>query len=282
MIGVLSQEASVRQLCELVGCARSSYYYRPVEVDEAEIRGQIEAICLEFPRYGYRRVTRQLHRRGHRVNHKRVHRMMQEANLLVEVRRLCGSTTDSHHPWGRYPNLVKGLVIDHPDQVWCADITYIRLRKEYVYLAVLMDVFTRAVRGWYLSRQLTEQLAHAALMRALAVHRAPEIHHSDQGVQYACGGYTDLLQQAGVQVSMAAVGRPTQNAYAERLIRTLKDEEVYLHEYETFAEAQDRIGHFLEDVYMHKRIHSSLGYLTPAEFEAGYLLDGARKVGSEA
>jgi len=270
MIDTVSQEAPVRQLCELVECARSSYYYQPKVIVEADLRGQIETICLEFPRYGYRRVTAQLHRLGWVMNHKRVLRLMREANLLVEVKQVCRGTTNSQHPWGRYPNLVQDVVIDHPDQVWCADITYIRLLTEYVYLAILMDVFTRAIRGWYLTRQLTDQLSLTALQRALTVHAPPEIHHSDQGVQYASASYTTLLHQACVQISMAAVGCPTQNAYAERLIRTLKEEEVYLHEYATVEEASSRIGRFLDDVYMHKRIHSALGYLTPAEFEAGY------------
>lgn len=270
MIQIFTQETSVRQLCELVGCASSSYYYRAKPVADVALRGQIEAICLDFPRYGYRRVTQQLHRLGWEVNHKRVLRLMREATLLVEVKRLCRGTTNSQHPWGRYPNVVQGLVIDQPDQVWCADITYIRLLTEYVYLAVLMDVFTRAIRGWHLARHLTDQLSLTALQRALAGHPPPEIHHSDQGVQYASEGSTRLLHHTHIQISMAAVGCPTQNAYAERLMRTLKEEEVYLHEYATFEEADHRIGRFLDDVYMHKRIHSALGYLTPAEFEAGY------------
>jgi len=158
-------------------------------------------------------------------------------------------------------------VIERPDQVWCGDITYIRLRHEFVYLAVLLDIFTRSVRGWELGRQLSQELPKAALVRALRSAR-PEIHHSDQGVQYAADGYTALLRAAGVQISMSAQGQPTENAYAERFMRTLKEEEIYLHEYHDFADAREHIGRFLENVYMHKRVHSALGYLPPAEFEA--------------
>ncbi len=177
------------------------------------------------------------------------------------------STIVSQHPYGRYPNLVQGLAIVRPDQVWCGDITYIRLQREFIYLAVLMDIFTRSIRGWQLGRDLSEELSKAALVWALA-DRQPEIHHSDQGVQYAANGYVSLLEAAGVQISMAAQGQPTENAYAERLMHTLKDEEVYLHEYLDFADAHQHIGHFLDDVYMHKRVHSALGYVPPAEFEA--------------
>jgi transposase InsO family protein len=226
----------------------------------------MEKVTLEFPRYGYRRMTMELRRRGWQVNHKRILRLMRAGSLLVEVRRYC-RTTFSQHPFGRYPNLVKELVIVRPDQVWCADITYIALREEFIYLAVLMDLFSRAIRGWELARHLTQELAKEALRRALERGR-PEIHHSDQGVQYAANGYLDLLREAGVQVSMASLGQPTENACAERLIRTLKEEEVYLNEYRDFDDAYAHLAHFLDEVYMRKRIHSALGYLTPTEFEA--------------
>mgnify|MGYP000995025200 FL=1 len=163
---------------------------------------------------------------------------------------------------------MEGLRIERPDQVWVADITYVRLGQGFVYLAVLMDVFTRSIRGWNLSRALDERLTLAALEEALQRHPAPTIHHSDQGVQYAAAAYTALLQQRQVQISMAEVGEPTQNGYAERLMRTIKEEAVDLSEYRDYAEARSLIERFLDDVYMHKRIHSSLGYLTPAEFAA--------------
>ena len=261
-------EFSRSLLCSVVDLARSSLYYRPQPVDDLALRSALEAVALEFPRYGYRRITAELHRQRWAVNHKHVLRLMREENLLVQVKRFC-RTTFSQHPYGRYPNLVRNLAIVRPDQVWCGDITYVRLQREFIYLAVLMDIFTRSIRGWELGRDLTEDLSKAALVRALDGHK-PEIHHSDQGVQYAATGYVSLLTTHGVQISMAAQGQPTQNAYAERLMHTLKDEEVYLHEYLDFADARQHIGHFLDDIYMYKRVHSALGYLPPAEFEAAW------------
>jgi transposase InsO family protein len=259
-------QCSIRQLCRLLAVAPSSYYYVGQEAEDGELRDALERLALEFPRYGYRRLTVELRRRGQVVNHKRVLRLMREENLLVQVRRFC-RTTNSGHDYGRFPNLVRGLAIERLNQVWCADITYVRLRRDFVYLAVIMDIYPRAIRGWELGGNLTEALTTAALERALA-QQAPEIHHSDQGVQYAATGYVDRLLRRGIKVSMAARGQPRQNAFAERLMRTLKDEEVYLHEYDNLAEARTRIGRFLDDVYMTKRVHSALGYQTPAEFEA--------------
>ncbi len=276
MIGLLRQDypqCSVRRLCRLLAVAPSSYYYRKEDADDQELRDLIERIALEFPRYGYRRMSVELRRRDQAVNHKRVLRLMREDNLLVQVRRFC-RTTDSAHDYGRFPNLVRGLTIARLNQVWCADITYVRLRRDFVYLAVIMDIYPRAIRGWELSGNLTEALTAAALERALA-QQTPEIHHSDQGVQYAATGYVDRLLRRGIKVSMAARGQPRQNAFAERLMRTLKEEEVYLHEYADLTEARTRIGRFLDDVYMTKRIHSALGYQTPAEFEAAVVSSGA-------
>ena len=170
------------------------------------------------------------------------------------------------HPFPRYPNLVQDLVINYPDQVWASDITYIRLGRGFVYLAVIIDLFTRSIRGWHLSRSLDQKLTLVALQKALR-ENSPHIHHSDQGLQYAASEYVDMLKKANVKISMAKVGEPTQNGYAERLIRTIKEEEVYLSEYEDFQDCYQNIDRFLSDVYMHKRIHSSLGYLTPVEFE---------------
>ncbi len=262
---------SIRALCRVLGVARSSYTYAsPVNPDaDVAVRDAIEQIIVDFPRYGYRRITVELSRRGVRVNHKRVLRVLRAANLLAHVRHYC-RTTDSTHAFGRYANLVRDLPIVRPDQVWCADITYIRLPREFVYLAVLLDVFTRAIRGWALAQDLTTALPQAALQHALT-RRHPEIHHSDQGVQYAAVEYVGILTTAGIAISMAAVGKPTQNAFAERLMRTLKEEEVSLHDYRDLDDARTRIGRFLDDVYMTKRIHSSLGYRTPAEFEAAYV-----------
>jgi len=265
---MLAPEYPVTVVCDVLDCARSSYYHQGTQrADEAELRAAIKAVAAEWPTYGYRRITAQLHRQGWQVNHKRVQRLMRLMGLQAKIKRRKRRTTNSEHDFPRYPNLVQGLEIVHPDQVWVSDITYIRLRYEFVYLAVIMDVFTRSIRGWHLGRSLDHTLTLTALQRALARHPAPEIHHSDQGVQYAAPAYTQTLLDSNVQISMADVGEAWQNGYAERLIRTIKEEEVDLSEYLDYTDAYRQIGRFLDDVYMHKRIHSSLGYLTPAEFE---------------
>jgi transposase InsO family protein len=266
-------EWPISTICRALGVARSSYYYSEIEPDEVELRDSIERTALEFPRYGYRRMTVELRRRGIVANHKHVLRLMREGNLLVSVQRFC-RTTNSDHKYGRHPNLLKGLDIERVDQAWCADITYVRLKREFVYLAVVLDIFTRSVRGWELGRNLTEELALTALDRALLT-RKPDIHHSDQGVQYAATGYVQRLIGAGVQVSMSARGRPRENAFAERFMRTLKEEEVYLNDYQDYDEAKERIGRFIDEVYMRKRVHSSLGYRTPTEFEADVMAAGS-------
>jgi len=265
---MLSQDYRITVACDVVGCVRSSYYYQPNQRDEAEIKAAIEAVAAEWPTYGYRRVTAQLRRQEWVVNHKRVRRLMREMDLQARIKHKKRKTTDSKHNFPRYPNLVQDLEIVRPDQVWVSDITYIRLRIEFVYLAVIMDVFTRGIRGWHLGRSLDQTLTLLALQRALAHHQTPEIHHSDQGVQYASTAYTHILQNANVQISMAEVGEAWQNGHAERLLRTIKEEEVDLSDYEDYNDALRQLGRFLDEVYMHKRIHSSLGYLTPAEFES--------------
>jgi putative transposase len=258
-------------VCRVLGTSRSCQYYEPKIVDEGELEASIHKICAQFPRYGYRRVTAELKRRSWHVNRKHIARLMAKLGLQAQkpAARKC-RTTDSNHPYPRYPNLVDELQVERPDQVWVADITYIRLQKDFVYLAVLMDVFTRSIRGWHLDRSLDQSLTQEALCKALET-RCPEIHHSDQGVQYAANRYIELLQGSAVQISMAEVGEPTQNGYAERLMRTIKEEEVDLSDYEDYHHAYRQIGQFLEDVYMRKRVHSSLKYLTPAEFEAAWL-----------
>ncbi|HZO90301.1 MAG TPA: IS3 family transposase [Chthonomonadaceae bacterium] len=263
---MLAHEYPVEMLCGLLACSRSSYYYKQASED-ACVRDAIEQIAVQFSRYGYRRITAQLCRRGLQVNHKRVLRIMHEESLLVAVKRYVHPAS-KRHDLPRYPNLVRNVTIEYADQVWASDFTYIGLRQEWVYLAVILDLFTRAIRGWHLGRDLTEHLVTTALENALASHAAPTIHHSDQGVQYCAIGYVTRLQQAGVAVSMSAAGRPTENAFVERVIRTLKDEEVSLNEYADFADAQQRIGQFLDDVYNTKPVHSALGYRTPAEYEA--------------
>ena len=253
-------------VCRVLGVARSSHYHQPDSSNNKELRTAITDVCAEFPCYGYRRVSAELRRRGCGANRKRVAGLMKtmdlQGNKVIRKRK----TTNSEHSFPRYPNLVRSLVVQHPDQVWVADITYIQLKNGFVYLAVLMDVFTRAIRGWHLDRSLYQSLTLSALEKALQTH-CPEIHHSDQGLQYAAIDYTNLLKKYAIQISMAEVGEPTQNGYAERLMRTIKEEEVDLSDYQDYYEAYHQIGKFLEDVYMRKRVHSSLNYLTPTEFE---------------
>jgi putative transposase len=266
----MSEQYPKAVVCRVLNVARSSLYHRPGLVRNETLETAMQEICAEFPCYGYRRVTAELRRRGWLVNRKRIARMMKimdlQAKKVVRKRR----TTNSEHSFPRYPNLTESLMVERPDHVWVADITYVHLRHGFVYLAVLMDVFTRAIRGWHLDRSLDQSLTLTALQNALQSH-CPEIHHSDQGLQYAATDYTELLKQHRVQISMAEVGEPTQNGYAERLMRTIKEEEVDLSEYEDYHDAYHQIGRFLEDVYMRKRVHSSLNYLTPAEFESHWL-----------
>jgi len=264
---------SVQAACEVMGLAHSTYYYQTQRADESQLGADLEQVAGQYPIYGSRRLTHQLRRRpfGYQVNRKRIQRLMRQKRLLRPVKRAKCRTTNSQHPYPRYPNLVIGLEIVRPEQVWVCDITYVRLNNDFVYLAVIMDVFTRAIRGWSLSRNLDTDLTLTALRSALAFC-LPEIHHSDQGVQYAAQEYVGLLNQYHIQISMSAQGKPEENGYAERLLRTIKEEEVDLSEYNDFADARRQIGRFIEDVYMTNRIHSALGYLTPAEFEAAWQL----------
>ncbi|GAB4538353.1 MAG: hypothetical protein Kow0063_26100 [Anaerolineae bacterium] len=206
----LREEYPADMVCEALDLPRSSFYYQPRQADDAALRAAIAQLAGDWPTYGYRRITAMLRRVGWTVNHKRVQRLLDDMGLQVTRKAQKRRTTNSQHAFPRYPNLVQDLSIGRPDQVWVADITYIRLRIEWVYLAVLMDVFTRAIRGWHLARSLDQSLTLTALRRALT-DRLPEIHHSDQGVQYATTHYTDLLAQHGVLISMAAIGDPTQN-----------------------------------------------------------------------
>ncbi len=270
----MTQDYPKKTVCAVLDYSRSTLYYQPQRPDDETLKGTIREVAGQFPTYGYRRVTAELGRRDWNVNRKRVARLMGEMGLKATIKRKTRRTTNSDHDLPRYANLVQDRLISRPDQVWVADITYVRLGREFVYLAVLMDVFTRGIRGWHLGRGLDQELTVTALQKALVEHR-PEIHHSDQGLQYAALAYTQLLQERGTQISMAQVGEPTQNGYAERLMRTVKEEEVDLSEYEDYHDAYRQIGRFLEDVYMHKRVHSSLHYLTPAEFESQWLLTPA-------
>lgn len=238
---------------------------------EMKIKSEIENIIVDFPKYGYRRVKIELHRRGSEVNHKMVYEIMKENNLLCSKKRFVPRTTDSEHNLPVYLNLTRDMVVTGINQYWAADITYIRLVREFVYLAVIIDVYSRKCIGWKLGRDIDAKLALAALDMALANRKGTDIsnliHHSDQGVQYASWEYVNRLKEFGIQISMSRKGNPYDNAFAESFIKNLKYEEVYLWEYETFDEAYRNIKKFLELVYNKKRIHSSLGYISPEEFE---------------
>lgn len=262
----------VGQACGLMELPHSTYHYQSHKADESQLVADVEAVAGAHVRYGTRRVRSQLRREpyGYWVNRKRIQRIMRQKGLLRPVKRRKYRTTNSNHPYRRYSNLVKDLSITHPDQVWVSDITYIRLGSGFAFLAVVLDVFTRCIRGWWLSKQIDQELTLNALQMALS-DRVPQIHHSDQGVQYSAHAYVDLLVERQVQISMAAIGKAEENGYAERLMRTIKEEEVDLSDYRDFMDAQIQIKAFIEDVYNRKRIHSSLGYLTPIEFETDWL-----------
>lgn len=258
--------------------SRSWYYEKPKAhgqvIEDVALRDAIEHIVLEFPGYGYRRVTEALKRQGWCINHKKVLRVMRKESLLCQLKKRFRPTTDSAHSLGIYPNLIKDAALNGPDQGWVADITYVRLPTTFCYLASILDDYSRYCVGWSLSRWIDTRLTLEALEMALATRRpgAGLIHHSDRGVQYASGEYIGRLQEVGALISMAAVGNPYENAKAESFFRTLKIEEVYLKDYRTFEEAEQNMGHFIEEVYNKKRLHSSLGYLPPVEFETQHAL----------
>ena len=267
---------AVKELSAAVGVARATYYRQRrqlpaatvVNTAEQELRQTIHRIALTT-RYGYRPMTAELQRRGLAVNHKRVLRLMRQEQLLCRPRRGFVVTTNSAHSLPVFPNLARDLVLSKPDQLWVADITYIRLPREFVYLAVVLDAFSRRVIGWALERHLMTELTLQALQMALASRQVEPglIHHSDRGVQYAATDYVSLLVKHQIRVSMSRTGNPYDNAKAERFMRTLKYEEVYLSDYQNLVEARASIRRFLEDVYNSKRLHSALGYRPPVEFE---------------
>ncbi|MGA8026934.1 MAG: IS3 family transposase [Bryobacteraceae bacterium] len=259
----------------MTGLSRAGFYRwrtpREATPVEMELRDKMQRVALESPAYGYRRITADLQRQGFEVNHKRVLRMMREDNLLCVRRRAFIVTTDSRHNLPVYPNLAREITPTAINQLWVADITYIRLRTEFVYLAVVLDAFSRRVIGWALGRTLEAELAITALRMAL-IERQPApglVHHSDRGVQYASHAYTEMLKQHHATISMSRKGNPYDNAACESFMKTLKQEEVYRNEYRDFQEAHSSIGEFLERVYNQKRLHSALGYRPPAEFETG-------------
>jgi transposase InsO family protein len=264
---------AVNALCQMTGLNRAGYYRwrRPWagEPVEMELRACMQEIALEFPAYGYRRITVELKHRGWAVNHKAVLRLMREDNLLCLRHKSFVVTTQSRHNLPVYPNLAREMRPTGINQLWVADITYVRLRSEFVYLAVLLDAFSRRVIGWALSRTLEAELTLSALRMALRQRQAAPglVHHSDRGVQYASIEYTDLLREHGIAISMSRTGNPYDNAQAESFMKTLKYEEIYRSEYRDFADLYASMGEFLECVYNAKRLHSALGYLPPTEFE---------------
>jgi transposase InsO family protein len=268
-------------VCDALSLSRATHYRRlkaPARADSnAELRDHIQRIALAWPAYGYRRITHQLQRQGIAANHKHVLRLMREDNLLCLRKKSFIRTTDSRHSLARYPNLVPQINLTSINQLWVADITYIRLNEEFVYLAVVLDAFSRRLLGWALEHYLEAELALAALRMALAQREITSglVHHSDQGVQYASLAYTDLLKEQGIRISMSRRGNAYDNAKAESFIKTLKYEEVYLFEYESITEARARIKHVLEEVYNQKRLHSAIGYRPPAEFEQFHLSTSA-------
>jgi putative transposase len=276
IVKALAQKhGGVAAMCRLLDLSESSYYhtgpgYWDVEAD-LELLGALVKLSGRYPTYGYRRLTKLVRKRKafSHVNAKRVRRLLTNAGMTAKKRSRKVATTDSRHGFERYPNLVNDWQLAKaPDDIWVVDITYIVLATgEICYLAVVMDVFTRTIRGWALGTECNHQLCLLALRRALK-HGTCKIHHSDQGVQYATPKYTQALKDHGVQISMAAVGKAWENGMCERFMRTIKEEEVYLTEYEMFEDALKNIGRFIDIVYNTKRMHSSLGDLSPAEFEA--------------
>ena len=266
---------TIERMVELGRVSRSGFYRfdgdaKPGLATDMDLRDAIQRIALQWPSYGRPRITAELRRQGWRVNPKRVYRILREDNLLcVRKRKFVLMTTDSKHDRKIYPNLAGQMVLTSVDQLWRADITYIRLQDEFVYLAVILDAYSRRVIGWALERTLEDDLTLAALQMAIArrVVQPGLVHHSDRGSQYASNDYTDLLKEHGIEISMSRKANPWDNAACESFMKTLKYEEVHRNEYRNLAEASGSIREFLEKVYNRKRLHSALGYLPPVEFE---------------
>ena len=278
----------MNRLCQTAGVCRAGYYrflLRPRRPEaDMELRSQIQRIALRWPAYGYRRVQAELQRQGWAVNHKRVLRLMRADNLLCLRRRKFILTTDSKHGLRIYPNLAQDMVLTSINQLWVADITYIRLAMEFVYLAVLLDAYSRSCIGWALGRSLEAALVLEALRKGLR-RRCPQpglVHHSDRGVQYASRDYIQVLEQHGIRISMSRRGNVYDNATAESFIKTLKYEEVYRTEYRNLEEAKASMKVFLEKIYNQKRLHSALGYRPPREFEQSLALSSRGKKGAAA
>lgn len=270
----MSGKLAIEQMCRLAGVSRKGFYrFDPERVREdhdMDLRDAIQRIALDMPSYGRLRIAAELKRRGWIVNHKRVQRIMGEDNLLcLRRRKFVVATTDSRHDFRIYRNLARKMPLSGINQLWTADITYIRLETEFVYVAVVLDAFSRKAIGWAVDRTLEASLPLAALKMALAKRQFKPglVHHSDRGVQYASNEYAGLLIEHGIQISMSRKANPYDNAQTESFMKTLKYEEVFRQEYRDLAEAGRSLRHFIEKVYNQKRLHSALGYRPPAEFE---------------
>ena len=265
---------TIREMCESARVSRARYYRRwrkqEPKQEQNALRDAIQRLALKHRHYGYRRIGRLLSRDGWLVNHKRVLRLMGDDNLLSIRRRRFVVTTDSEHQSRVYPNLARRMELSHINQLWVADITYVRLQQEFIYLAVILDVYSRRIVGWSISRKLVSKIALDALESALNERQpaAGLIHHSDRGVQYASGDYVKRLETAGILMSMSRPGNPYDNAWAESFMKTLKVEEVDGQRYRHFEHAYSSIRTFVEDVYNSERLHSALDYRSPVEFEA--------------
>jgi len=270
-----------------MGIKRSTFYYQKKMnmakiQQETLLKEKIQQIAYQYPYYGYRRITAQLHRENIKVNHKRVLKIMRNLGIQARIKRSYVTTTNSRHHNRVYPNLIKDFLTTGINQVWCSDITYISIRFGFVYLAVIIDIYSRKIVGYAIGKTLSTQLAIAALNMAIANRNTDKlIHHSDQGIQYTCKDYIKILKGNGIRISMSAKGNPYDNAFAESLIKTLKQEEVYLWQYETYQDVIERIPYFILDVYNKKRLHSALGYRPPEEFES-LLAENASTEGEKA
>ena len=271
------------KMCALAGFSRPGYYRSlnpaPPSEEDLEVRDAMHKVALDWPAYGSRRMAKELRKQGWIVNRKRLQRLMREDNLLCVAKRKFVVTTDSGHPLPVYPNLPPTIQVTGLNQLWIADITYIRLDEEFVYLAVVLDAYSRRVIGWSLDDTMAESLTLAALTMALSGREVTPglVHHSDRGVQYAASAYTKMLKDNGLTVSMSRKGNPWDNAACESFMKTLKHEEVHRTEYRNLADARARIGKFLESIYNDRRLHSSLAYRSPSEFEESLALEQQQK-----
>lgn len=279
---------SVARACELARMSRAGFYRQWAEKEprqfDTALRDAMQQVALENRCYGYRRVTETLKQQGWAVNHKRIARMLREDNLLSLRRRPFAVTTDSRHAFTIYPNLARNMVLTAPNQLWVADITYIRLADVFVYLAVVLDAFSRRVVGWELDRSLTTGFVLSALRQALARRSVPPdiVHHSDRGVQYCSGEYVSVLQEHGFTISMSRRANPWDNATCESFIKTLKAEEVYLKQYRDLDDARANLTEFLDNVYNRRRLHSALQYRTPEAFELAAAAPSSSACATEA